>query len=92
LTNKAETISSVKKTAIFTDSLSVLQSIQSGHSKNQPAMCNNILKKASLIRSLEYELILVWVSSNVGITGNERADKCAKQASLNGDTCDSRSL
>jgi hypothetical protein len=48
----------------------------SGHSKNQRAM------------SLKYKLILVWVPSLIGIKGNERAHKCAEQASLNGSTCD----
>ena len=74
-----------KKVALFTDSLSSLQSIQAGHSNNRPILLNNILKLITLLNNNNTEISLVWVPSHVGLDGNEKADQLAKEGSISGE-------
>ena len=61
---------------IFSDSMSALQSIQSG---NQ--MGNFLLGKIiSSLMTTNKSIILSWVPSHIGISGNEKADALAKSA------------
>lgn len=70
-----------RRYAIYTDSLSSLQTISNIYPKN-----NNVQKIQHLITQLQQrdnvEVILVWVPSHIGIAGNEAADAAAKDASL----------
>jgi ribonuclease HI len=65
------------KFVIFSDSLSSLKSLQSGHSKSHPYLLQQINKYHSVSKS---HIKLVWVPSHISISGNERADILANQA------------
>ena len=80
-TNKTQTV-------ICTDSLSSIQSIQSGHSKNRPELVNNILQTCTNIKNKGNTITLTWVPSHIGLTGNEKADTLAKLGSLDGTQID----
>jgi ribonuclease HI len=62
--------------AIATDSLSSIKSIQSGHTKSNPIILNNIKAFAS---QLNTDLKIIWIPSHIGIPGNE-ADRLANLA------------
>lgn len=83
LTIKEKIIPLGNKIAIFSDSLSSLQSIKAGASKSRPEIMNSILKDTSEILQTK-ELQFVWVPSHINIEGNEKADECAKKGSING--------
>ena len=67
-----------KKFVIFSDSKSVLESIENQVSKN-PLM-NNVLDKLQELSSNGWCIKFCWVPSHVGIRGNEMADRRAKSA------------
>ncbi|XP_055944481.1 uncharacterized protein LOC129975443 [Argiope bruennichi] len=69
------------KYIIYTDSLSVLQSLKSSHyhSKNPPLVLK-ILNLFNRLSSRGFTILLSWVPSHVGIGGNEKADSAAKSA------------
>ena len=77
------------KIGIFTDSQSVLERLDNLGLKSE---CNHIIGK---ILCLLYELILVqnrniifyWIPSHVGIPGNDKVDRLAKEAINNIDFC-----
>ncbi|XP_053403119.1 uncharacterized protein LOC128558251 [Mercenaria mercenaria] len=70
--------------AIFTDSLSVLQSINTGRSHSRSDIIVDIIHKISHLSKIGIHVSLIWVPSHVGIMGNERVDQLAKQGSENG--------
>ena len=61
---------------IFSDSLSVLQSIN--YSKIDNSVIQDIILR--LHNMSHKQIIFCWLPSHVGITGNEKADKAAKSA------------
>src|ERR1700733_679094 len=67
-----------KKYAIFSDSLSVLTSIKENKSKSRPKLFNELLIQINKIEINTVEII--WIPSHVGLIGNERVDKLAKEA------------
>jgi ribonuclease HI len=71
------------KFAIFTDSLSSVQSFVTGHSASRQDLMNAILDS---INGTDNETTLVWVPSHVGILGNERADRLAAKGTELGAT------
>lgn len=74
-----------KKVAILSDSLSSLQSIDSGISKGRPEILNKILMLTNnIITKREGTVKFVWIPSHVGIYGNEHADYLAKEGSIKG--------
>jgi len=63
--------------AIFSDSLSVVQSLDSSRPHSRP----DILKQMSdLKKSFTESVMIAWIPSHVGIGGNEMADEIAKEA------------
>ncbi|GBO25232.1 hypothetical protein AVEN_124650-1 [Araneus ventricosus] len=66
---------------IYTDSLSVLQSLSSfyPHPHNHPLVLN-VLDLFNKLALRGFNIMLCWVPSHVGIVGNEQADKAAKSA------------
>ena len=67
-----------KKFIIFTDSLSLIQSIQNANLKNP--LIGTILRNNYKIIEQGKELLFCWVPSHCGIPGNEQADQSAKEA------------
>lgn len=71
---------------IYSDSLSVLQSIVSVNPIN---IKNNLIflirNRLSTLSNLNKEVWLIWIPGYRGISGNERADEIAKEAAINGD-------
>ena len=72
------------KIAILSDSLSSLQSLQSGQSSCKAALINNILKQTSQFKGTETNITYVWIPSHIDIPVNEQADKLAKHGSTRG--------
>ena len=66
-----------EKFAIFSDSLSVLSSLKEGTCNSRPILFNELI---TIINTLAPNKIkLIWIPSHVDLTGNERADKLAKE-------------
>lgn len=63
------------KVAIFTDSISTILALMSRDDKNP-----STLHLINLLEELKKEIVLIWIPSHQGISGNERADKEAKLA------------
>jgi len=69
---------------IFSDSYSSLQAISSGKSISRP---NLLTKIFDLIRKYNRYISFIWLSSHIGIEGNELADRLANPA-ISGDNID----
>ena len=67
----------LKKFVIFSDSLSVLKALNHTSSKNH--QIQKIIEKIHEI-SKSKEIILCWLPSHIGISGNESADRKAKES------------
>ena len=78
------TCTDTDKFVIFSDSLSVLQAFNNTSSKN--SQIQNLLLKHHEISSSK-SVIYCWIPSHIGIYGNEKVDKNAKE-SLNLDQTD----
>ena len=79
--NKAITyvkVSTRKSFVIFSDSMSVLQAIESQESKNP--LVNRVLQVCQEILSNGKCITFCWIPSHRDITGNEHADRAAKDA------------
>ena len=79
--NKALTyvnVSSRKSFVIFSDSMSVLQAIESQESKNP--LVNRVLQTCQEILSNSEFITICWIPSHRNINGNEHADRAAKDA------------
>ena len=79
--NKALTyvnVSTRKRFVIFSDSMSVLQAIESQESKNP--LVNRVLQTCQEILSNGKFITFCWIPSHRDITGNEDADRAAKDA------------
>ena len=62
---------------IFSDSLSTLQALK--NSNNDHPLIQRLLEKLhTLLKSKS--IVLCWIPSHIGISGNEEADKAAKQS------------
>ena len=73
-----------KNSIIFTDSLSVLQSISSPNPNNiKSCLIFVIRNRLAILSSQNCNVILAWIPGHVGIPGNELADATAKSASMN---------
>ena len=70
---------------IFTDSLSSVQSLKSGKSRTRPEILHNIIKSIKSLQNKNLQVSFGWISSHVGIIGNEIADQTAKTGSKSGE-------
>lgn len=80
-------IAKLKKTVIFTDSKSTLQTIEKFPFKMKP-FYPIVFDIRSLLHELGlkgYSVQFAWIPSHCGIDGNEKADELAKDAVINGD-------
>ena len=68
------------RVAIWSDSSSVLISLQGMHSGSRPDIVYEILHLQSRLQKSGIRITLGWVPAHVGVVGNEAADKYAKQA------------
>ena len=71
-------VSTRKSFVIFSDSMSVLQAIESQESKNP--LVNRVLQTCQEILSNDKFITFCWIPSHRDITGNEDADRAAKDA------------
>ena len=71
-------VSSVERFVIFSDSMSVLQAIESQESKNP--LVNRVLQTYQEILSNGKFITFCWIPSHRDIRGNEDADRAAKDA------------
>ena len=62
---------------IFTDSLSAMQALE-GEKMDNPLIVNLLEKLSRLCERAD--IVFCWLPSHVGISGNEEADKAAKDA------------
>ena len=69
---------STRRFVIFSDSMSVLQAIESQESKNP--LVNRVLQACQEIISNGKSFTFCWIPSHRDITGNEHADRAAKDA------------
>ena len=71
-------VTSVERFVIFSDSMSVLQAIESQESNNP--LVNRVLQPCQEIISNGKLITFCWISSHRDIRGNEDADRAAKDA------------
>ena len=67
----------IPKSVIFSDSLSCVQALQ-GKNLNHPVICE-ILEILTYLSKVNTEVVFCWIPGHIGIKGNEKADKIAKQ-------------
>ena len=65
---------------IYCDSLSALQSLEKGESRSRPNLLREIIHLNHSINAAGTTIRFHWIPSHVGLNGNERADKLAKDA------------
>eukprot|EP00745_Piridium_sociabile_P037673 TRINITY_DN6865_c0_g1_i3.p1 TRINITY_DN6865_c0_g1~~TRINITY_DN6865_c0_g1_i3.p1 ORF type:complete len:1255 (-),score=165.91 TRINITY_DN6865_c0_g1_i3:139-3903(-) len=76
------------RVTIFTDSKTSLQVIENGRCRSRPDILLKIQRLLTYISSKNISIRFQWIPSHVGIPGNEKADKAAKQgAQLPEDRC-----
>ena len=69
-----------KSVVIYCDSLSALQSLERGESRSRPNLLREIINLNHSINAAGTITRFHWIPSHVGLNGNERADKLAKDA------------
>ena len=60
---------------IFSDSLSAIQSIETGHTTSRPSLLRQLYE---VIYDSHHDISLAWIPAHVGVQGNELADHLAK--------------
>ena len=71
-----------KKSAILSDSLSALTSLQTRNSRSRPDLLTEVLVLYNQCLELGLKVTLEWCPAHVGIPGNEKADRAAKDGLL----------
>jgi ribonuclease HI len=70
---------------IYTDSRITLSSLI--NSKNRKHVIEEIRKKAAILEKDNWHIEFIWIKAHAGHTGNELADKHAKEAAKNREIC-----
>ena len=65
--------------AVFTDSLSTAETFFSSRANSCPALYAETL---DLLNTTKGHIILVWLPSHIGISGNEKADRLARAGTI----------
>ena len=78
-----------KKSAILSDSLSALTSLQTRNSRSRPDLLTEVLVLYNQCLELGLKVTLEWCPAHVGIPGNEEADRAAKEGLMYGSVSDS---
>lgn len=68
---------SKQKIYLYSDSMSSIASLKSGHSASNPSLLQALLE---LVSASQLNVTVVWVPSHIGISGNEEFDRVANQA------------
>ncbi|GFT64107.1 probable RNA-directed DNA polymerase from transposon X-element [Trichonephila clavipes] len=68
-----------RKYCIYTDSMSVLEALENYDDRCHPVVCT-ILDITSRLYSKDFDFVICWLPSHVGIIGNEQADSAARSA------------
>ena len=66
----------IRKSVIYSDSLSCLQALQNKNMENP--IIREIIHILSYLREVDSQIEICWIPGHCGITGNEKADKIAK--------------
>ena len=71
------TLSQPKNFILYTDSLSAVESL-----RNKTFKIKNVKRFYKLLKKIppQTQLVIAWVPSHVGVSGNEKADRLAKAA------------
>ena len=71
------TLSQPKNFILYTDSLSAVESL-----RNKTFKIKNVKRFYNLLKKIppQTQLVIAWVPSHVGVSGNEKADRLAKAA------------
>ena len=69
-----------KTAVIYSDSLGALQSLDRGESRTRPNLTREVIELNHSISTSGTATRFQWVPSHVGLSGNERADRLAKEA------------
>ena len=68
---------------IFTDSQSVLQSVNSSDFKSSTSYLIFLIRnRLFVLHKLQRLVVLAWIPGHIGVLGNEEADREAKSAAL----------
>lgn len=68
---------SKQKIYLYSDSMSSIASLKSGHSASNPFLLQALVE---LVSASQLNVTVVWVPSHIGISGNEEVDRVANQA------------
>ncbi len=70
----------IQNAVIYSDSYSIIVSIDNQKSESRPDLILEILQNLFELKQSIIEVKFIWVPAHVGIKGNEEADELAKQA------------
>ncbi|XP_055938268.1 uncharacterized protein LOC129968436 [Argiope bruennichi] len=73
-------LSTQRSVIIYTDSMSALETLSHFRNHMHPVAFENLFN-LRILKSRGFNILLCWVPSHVGISGNEKADVAAKSAS-----------
>lgn len=76
----------IQHSVLLSDSLSVLTNIQSPPKNFENHHINQIRAHLYNLNQNRCKVVFIWVKAHIGVTGNEKVDKLAKDSILNGET------
>jgi ribonuclease HI len=70
---------------VFTDSKTILFSLK--NAKNRKHLIEEIRRKATALEKENWYIEFTWIKAHAGHSGNELADKLAKEATTSSEIC-----